>query len=738
MPLIRFLAVLPLILSLSIEAYGQFNNYRKYDYKWAAAFPNPVALNSKFEGAPLVILNEENFFKVSGVKSGFMKIYVESKQHIKYTNAEGVLSGARFDLPSSFDPILDRSDVPRGSADTAQRPKLFDVKVLFFAARIKKRNGTVVNADIDDEVVLDDRSYQLKSHRAYAHSLRFGGSRLENNNTYTYVFQIQNLEPGDELEVHYKYEIPYAQNWYLFNSNRVFYNGVYPKQAYSFTFNFNKKVGTTFLYNNGANPDKRFQEKENVTYIFKAENLPGCLDEINARPHLELPYFVYNLNPMDARFYYTSPYNMEEAPLPFWIYLLRLREQYTEYEQRRADPLIKDKQWKKVQSFMIVTTAGIPNANIFTRLNTLHNKIVDDFKYQKDGAFFAGKDKKLERLGDYTENETLREISRFKLYVKLLNHLNIPYNTMYFMDKRVAQMGLNFISSVVDNEYAFAVPRVNQQYYLYPKQSRCGYYGNELPFYWENTPALYIEFYSLWADKIAGLNFIKTHASNASENIRVCNIKADVDLNQQTLDCEAKVSLSGQFSTMTRNLYVFNYMDSTLNPLYGRKINYAFQPQDNDTLTPYSKSAVYPFKTNFRMNYSSADRMVRNDSRYQLSLDDLFPHIVENELDEAYRELRYYPDFQSQDLIKYFFVFSDSVKLLNKDELDVAISNSFGAYTITADQLNSTTIMIASEFRVTSEFVEANKIGDVVDINAAIRKLNQGVLVVQKGRVGLH
>jgi len=55
-----------------------------------------------------------------------------------------------------------------------------------------------------------------------------------------------------------------------------------------------------------------------------------------------------------------------------------------------------------------------------------------------------------------------------------------------------------------------------------------------------------------------------------------------------------------------------------------------------------------------------------------------------------------------------------------------------------ADQLNPTTIMIASEFRVTSEFVEANRIGDVVDINAAIRKLNEGVLVVQKGRAGLH
>ena len=131
--------------------------------------------------------------------------------------------------------------------------------------------------------------------------------------------------------------------------------------------------------------------------------------------------------------------------------------------------------------------------------------------------------------------------------------------------------------------------------------------------------------------------------------------------------------------------------------------------------------------------------MIENKgSEYQIKLKDWFPHIIEVDVSAANRNLKYYPDFQSQDLIKYFFVFSDSVKLLNKDELDVAISNSFGAYTITADQLNPTTIMIASEFRVTSEFVEANRIGDVVDINAAIRKLNQGVLVVQKGRVGLH
>jgi len=730
--MLRNLPVFLLIFMFCATANGQFNSYQKYNYKWETDFPKTQPIDPQFQHESIVILSEEHSFAVSGTKSRFMKIYVETKQHIAYVKSDDIVAGSHFELPYSFDPTLDRSDVPRNNTDTIQRPKLYDVKVLFFAARIKKGNGSVVDAVLKDKVILDDRSYQLKAHRTFHHYFSSRGSRLENNNSYTYIFQILNLEAGDELEIHYKYEIPYEQNWYLFNSKRVFFQGKYPKQDYSFTFHFKKRVGTTFLYNNGAKPVEQMLEKEKVAFIFKERNLAGGIDETNSRPHLELPFFVYNLNPLDARFFFKSSFRLESAPLPFWIYLLKLREEYSEFVQMRADPIVKDKQWRKVQTFIVGNTAHISKDNVFSKLNTLHNTIVDDFEYQKGGEYFArGKDK-YERLGDQTEAKTLSEISRFKLYVKIFNHLNIPYNTVYFMDKRVAEMGLTYISPVIDNEYAFAVPILDRQFYVYPKQNRCGYYGDELPFYWENSKALYIEFHNLWAEKIADLNFITTHASNSKDNIRVCNIKTSVNLNQLDLACEAKVSLSGQFSTMTRNVYAFNYMDSTLNPLYGRKINYAFEPEDDELLKPNSKSAVYPFKTNFRMSYSSSDLMVQNNLEYQISLNGWFPHVVENDLDEEHRDLRYYPDFQSQDLIKYFFVFSDSVKLLNKAELDIDISNSFGAYTITADQLNPTTIMIASEFRVTSDYVDANNIGDVAAINKAIGKLNEGVLVVQK------
>lgn len=720
------------ILALCGEAIGQFEKFKKYKYTWEESFPASVAIEPSFQDQPLVILNEENTLKVSGVKSEFMKVYIEKRQHIKYLSSKELVTGSHFVIPESFDPKLDRSDLPRGNKKFAQRPKLFDVKVLFFAARIKKPDGTIVDARINSEVEMDDRTFQLKSHRTYANTFGSRRVRIENSKSYAYVFQIQNLEPGDELQLHYKYEIPYEQNWYLFNSKRVFYHGNYAKQSYSFTYKFKKKTGSTFRYNNGASPAEKSEEGQNVIYTFKAQNLDGCMGEINARPHLEVPYFVYNLNPLDARYDYQSPYELESAPLPFWIYLLKLREQYSKYELLRTDPLIQDKQWKIVRGFITGATAHIQPDKVFSKLSTLHNIILEDFDYQKDGDYFAGKDVKLERLGDYVENKTLREISRFKLYVKFFNYLNIAYNTVYFTDKRIAKMGGTYISPIIDNEYAFSLPLKDREYYLYPKQHKFGFYGNELPFYWENTPALRIEFFNLWAEKIADLNFINTRSSKASDNIRVCNIKTTVNLNTMTLACEAKVSLAGQFSTMTRGTYTHDYTDSTLNPLYSRRISYGIQGEDHTLLKPKSKSSEYPFKTNFRLDYGSSTLIQHNDSKYQIKLKDWFPHIVEPELQSKDRKMKYYPDFQAQDIIKYFFVFNDSVTLLNKAELTVSIANSYGTYTVSANQLNPTTIMLASEFKLSAEYVPANSIGDVLAINAAIGKLNRGNLAVAK------
>jgi len=263
--MLRSLPILFLTAVLSLKAIGQSNGYEKYEYKWEAEFPKAQPISPQFLGEPLVILSEEHFFQVSGVKSSFMKIYVEKKQHIKFLSSDELMAGAHFELPASFDPNLDHSDVPRNGTATAPRPKLFDVEVLFFAARIKRADGTIIAAEIENEVLIDHQTYHLKTHRAHSQSFSPRGARMENNKSFSYVFQILNLQPGDELEIHYKYEIPYDPNWYLFNSKRVFYHGKYPKQAYSFTFNFKKKVGTTFLYNNGAKPDARTEDKEKVT-----------------------------------------------------------------------------------------------------------------------------------------------------------------------------------------------------------------------------------------------------------------------------------------------------------------------------------------------------------------------------------------------------------------------------------------------------------------------------------------
>ena len=711
-------AIILLLFSASIitNACGQYASYRKYKYSWDHDFPTQSTIPPKFQDEDVVIFKENHDYKVSGIKGKYLKIYVNKYAHFKYLNHDGITDYSVFTLPQSFDPTFDKRDIPLNEKSPAHRPRIFDIKVAYFACRIRKKDGSVINAEIEDEMLTERKMIDLRFYSAYS-----------------YQFHIKNAEEGDEIEMEYQYEIPYNQNWHLYNSVSMFFHGKYPKQDYLLSFEFKKRLGTTFQYNNGCKPFSVTEEEEKVTYVFKESNLPGCIDELNARPHKELPYFVFNMAPQDMRFYYKMPGSLESAPLPFWIYILKKREHQSLWEQRRSDPLIIDKQYRKIRHFITTNTANVSNDNMLMKFTTLHNIIVQDFAFQKDGAYYAGLDNRLERLGDFTEDKVLREISRFKLYAKIFNFLKIPYHTIYFMDKRIAQMGNTYVSPVIDNEYAFVIPVNDGLYYIYPKQNQYGYYSEELPFYWEGSPALFVRFGNLWADKIAELNFITTPASTEKDNIRNSNVKVDVDLLSGNVSFEAKTSLSGQFSTMTRSVYEYGLMDSTLNPTYGKKIDEIGNGVISSGASRTSRSTKFPFKVNYNTKYNSANLITNStDSVFQIDMKNWFHHIIEDQLENQGRRLSYYPDFRFQDIFKYYLIFNEDVNLHDDNQGEIKIANSLGSYRMTMNQLNPRTIMLESNYTVSADKVDALRIEDVITINKAIVNLNGSMLKVKK------
>ena len=572
---------------------AQYPDYKKHQYHWANQQPLIIEVDEQFLHEDAIILNEENSIKVFGVKSEFITVNFQKRLRIKYLTQTGIDNYSTFTLPESFDPLYDfRYASLLNKQNSFYGPKYFDTKVIWFAARVIKKNGSVVDAIIKDQILKDTVIYNKKFYRSFF-----------------YQFSIKELEPGDELEVHYNTEIPYDPNWFRFNSNRIFFHGSIPKQKYTITLECPKKLEYSLL---NCKADSTFETDKRIIHYWQKKNLPGCMSEPGAKPHLKLPHIVYNIHEDDYR-YYTKHMSGELIPIPFWNYILRIREAKAAWLKRVAEKMIRDKQNTMVNKFISETSQGVTDTVSFIRARKVHHAIAETFKYHNDHAFFAEIDIGLERMGSYTEKKTLREISRYNLYAKILNRLNTHYYTAYLMDKRIATLSKGYISPLIDNDFAFVILSNDKKpVYLYPKRSRYGYEVDELPFYWENTPVMLVSIFKLWADYKVDLNFIQTPPSNEQNNFRTSSVLATISLNPAVINFEATVTLSGQFSTITREYYQYGYKDPTINPLYYTRIcDIGGNPKlINSEIT--SHQSVYPFKTNLKVKYTCEDLLKKN------------------------------------------------------------------------------------------------------------------------------
>ena len=98
-----------------------------------------------------------------------------------------------------------------------------------------------------------------------------------------------------------------------------------------------------------------------------------------------------------------------------------------------------------------------------------------------------------------------------------------------------------------------------------------------------------------------------------------------VSLDSLLVNFNAKVNLSGQFSTMTRGYYLYQHIDSNVNPLYHRRIC------DINNSVSIKKCLVqkvipdYPFAAYIQANYASNKIIDKTaDKTYSINLENWF------------------------------------------------------------------------------------------------------------------
>lgn len=748
--------------------------------KWVDAKPAPIVLDDRYKNEDAVILDEKTeieIFSQKDVAFNNFEFNTSVKKHvrIKFLTQKGIDTYSSIWLPDCFDPSGDYADVPMKDRNKIHRPKTSITGIADISGRVIKPDGKITSTtfkqqkeeerfifydhagtyDMGDpnnilmDIYRSNSNLQTMSTKEYEHFLvpRYLLQKdyidiMLSQPVHAFQFKLENLQPGDEVELVYSYKT-------LTANNRIFFNNALPKQNFDLSISYASNEVYMFDFFNGANPDISPDAENNNrlrTYNWKRKYVEAYTFEDGSRPHLELPFVSYYYHYRDFG-KMTSTGDYEKLYPYVWEAYYRKYVNYIEKGFKRGyssdGKLAKrfftrpDKNTLALNRFFESRTEGVADTFFLKQMMNVHDFITDSFTYNDDKKWLEGESFRLMHLGDAVGDQVLHNISRTRLYFEMASRLRDDFFITMLCDKRVEALDANKYKPLISWRYFYVVPFKGSYFYFYPKHDRYGYHTNEMPFFYENNVSFLIpqavpDSGSWHNFAIISFPLTVTPSSSVADNVRNTNVLVNISTTDLKANFDAKVELKGQYSTLTRGYYKYSSTDPTLNENYFRQVWEIPGCAKPDSLQFTNESKEFPFTFNISCTYRSDKFISKNvDGSYALDLTGLAKYIIDEKLDSTKRLTNFYPDFMGQDSYKYFLKFDKDVALLNAQEINFEEKNSFGALRINIVNAQPNIIMLETKFVVNSEKVENEKFSDVVRLFNAVEKLNTQKLVIK-------
>jgi hypothetical protein len=620
------------------------------------------------------ILRDELSIRLRNTKPQFLSVFVERRQVIHFASHDDLVAHGRFILPESLDPVYDRSLVPWNSGPA--RPRWVNVRMDHFSAHKIHPDGSREELPVFSSL---------------------GRRELRNLRTYDvtedHIHDVQGLEPGDVLEVHWKYMIPYdsnwpntmgwrntelrwMDNWARLTNWRVFMHGVLPVKEQRIELLYDRRHG---LVLGGERPSERIGNGNELVRVWNSSDLPACMNEPNARPARDLPHITILFVPEDPRYWRRDRLSGLPFEQPHWLQVVRLREEKAFWWRRVARERVPNRQNQLMREYIHRIAGHLPPDDRAGRMKAVHEQISQHFTYDRDDLWYRDVDMSTERLGDQMRELRIRDISRYNMYAKLLGLLGLDHSTAYLMDDRVGRMDDRFLSPMWDSEFLFAVRNGQELIWMHPKRSEYGLMTNELPFYWQGTGALLVDLDLLLDDVPPPPLFVELPSCEAHENVRGTEYDIEVDLDAGTMQAGTRVFLSGQYSTLGRAAYLGFPIDSTVDPLYGRR---AYDLPEATILhwknRDVEQDRPFRFRADGRLHVAGG--IAANDHEVFVEITPFFKHVLPPPFDPGHRVLPWQWDFPGSDHYKIELKFDRPVELLNAEDLHLQVSTSSSSY----------------------------------------------------------
>jgi len=591
------------------------------------------------------ILEDELVIHVRNLQPRFLALFFHRRKVIHFATQEDVARFSRFTLPESLDPLYDGRGRAYGSDLMAARPLWFNVRLDDLAARVIRPDGTWAAVDVSMVTELE----QVRTFRTMEPA-------------WTHMVDLRTIAPGDVVELTWSYMVPYdmnadrtqgwrafawPDNWTRTTSWRILFHHALPIKHQTVRLDHDLRHGIVI----GGTSFYDVQEDRNKRSIrWEHHDLPGCLDEVNADPTADLPYASITFEPDDQRYWTFDRLSGVPYRQPYWLYVLRMREQRAFWWRRVAQKNVPDKQNQLFNDFVDATIAGIPAKDRLRRVVTLHNRIAEEFTYSNDSLWYQDRDQGLARFGDQVTDGRIREMARYDLYAKLLYAIQENHATAYVMDRRVGKLDARWLTPLWESDLLFGVDAANGVLWLYPKRGPVGYWAGELPFYWEGTPALVMNERIRITDAPPPPLFVDLPKGMKGGTQRVIETTIDTADAPNGSTGTQRVLLSGQFSTLGRGSYEQLPVDRTVHPNYA-----APTVPGSPRHVPWkilSSSHVAPYRVQAERGLAEARVMEPDlDGSYTIDARMLVHHAVPPPFDPGMRELPFYWDCPQDDRI---------------------------------------------------------------------------------------
>lgn len=622
---------------------------------------------------PIVIQKEEMNYRLYALKNKYTSksetitsFEMECDREYRIESEEGIGLLREIVLPEPIDPLY------REVAPESREAHFFlqDIKIKEMSLSVK-RGGK--------NIAVDTKKSELREERILIEADNIYGNANE------YAYTLPRLRVGDVVKLHYLVSIPFAQNWKELLSFRIFFHGPWKKESSRVRFAYTDGAPILINYMNGSEPDNSFP-LDLITDKWDFKNLPGALAEDHARPYKELPHLQIFCEP-----------SIIGVPQPE-------RHKRMFAHQLAIQIGSTYKQYQLLYAFLERQITD-QDTHSFARLQSVFNPIAADFTYDPDTTFYQGEQLFDANFGEDLMNFRVRESNKYETYAAALNALQQPYHLVYAMDNRFGELGKTYSKPKVRGDFLFAPNFENgTMVFLYPKFMTCGLFLEELPFYFENT-TLEVQYMNQEKLRAGSLideiyarkenQFIDAPVSTVNENYRTTHSKVNVSLDEGTLDFDTRMTLSGQFSTLTRSNYVCDEAFPNVDTTYHQKVwdgLHATRVRHETT----GQSDQFPFQTKVQASYRATSNV--GDEVFQVSLDHWFKHVAHS-IDTTDRQLSYYPDFQSTDSYTYMLQFDSPVEFIDLPE-SITEVNEVGSYQFEAKPMSDQAVQIMSSLKI--------------------------------------